>query len=329
MTDFSSFTLQLGATEIENLRSDIEKSCIGIFFIALIGLGFFFLFKTTVPHDTLFERLFVWSPPVLCGAIALFIAYQTFNYYRDLNAGDKLLLTGTVTEKLVKSSGKLPESSIHNLPDRMSHCIKVDGKLFLIQGPDYDQCQVGNHVKMYISHYSRRVFDFEFNTCEIDYNQFNHRQFEITQGTVNATSHESLRSFDFKVPTSYRLQSLRNHIVYTTDNRVLLTSDDAIIVADYETGKKVKEIKMPDRTDIICMALHGNRLIAGDKFKGTLNKYDLTSGKLVRTFGDNVIQPINWETASSATGIVMDGIFNSPSAFFKSQKNGKIESATL
>jgi len=117
MTDFSSFSLRLCATEIENLRSDIKKSCIGIFFIALIGLGFFFLFKTTVPHDTLFERLFVWSPPVLCGAIALFVAYQTFNYYRDLNAGDKLLLTGTVTEKLVKSSGKLPESSIRNLPD--------------------------------------------------------------------------------------------------------------------------------------------------------------------------------------------------------------------
>jgi len=52
MTDFSSFTLQLGATEIENLRSDIKKSCIGIFFIALIGLGFFFLSKTTVRQDT-------------------------------------------------------------------------------------------------------------------------------------------------------------------------------------------------------------------------------------------------------------------------------------
>jgi len=211
----------------------------------------------------------------------------------------------------------------------MSHYIKVDGKLFLIQGSDYDQCQVGNHFKMYISRYSRRVFDLEFNTGEIDYNQFNHRRSKSVPGTVNATTHESLRSFDFRVPTSYRLQSLRNQIVYTTDNRVLLTSDDAIIVADYGTRKKVKEIKTPDRTYIICVALHGNRLIAGDKFKGTLNEYDLTSGKLIRTFGENVIQPNNWETASSATGIVMDGIFNSPSTFFKSHENGKFESATF
>ncbi len=174
MTDFSSFSLQLGATEIEELRSDIKKSCIGIFFIVLIGIGFYFLFSTTVPRETLFERLFVWSPPVLCGAVALFIACQTFNYYRDISAGDKVLLTGTVTDKFIKASRILNDSTMRPLPDN-GHYVKVDGKSFSIQASDYNQCQIGDQVKMYITRYSRRVFDLEFNSNKINYKRFNPR----------------------------------------------------------------------------------------------------------------------------------------------------------
>ena len=146
--------------------------------------------------------------------------------------------------------------------------------------------------------------------------------------TMNTNDLSIIKNMDVKVPTSYRLQSLRNQIVFGKNNEVILSDDEGIVIADYETGKKVKQLKMPG-SYIICLSITGNKLITGDKFKGTLIEYDLTTGEIIKTYGSNIIQPIRWETASKATGLIIDGIFNSPCAYFKSNEKGKVESATF
>ena len=90
----------------------------------------------------------------------------------------------------------------------------------------------------------------------------------------------------------------------------------------------MREIKTPHE-DIIAMDVSGNRLVAGDKFKGTLKQYDLNTGKLLRVYGEDAIAPIAWETASNATGIVIDGISDSPCGYFSGQPDGRIVAATF
>jgi WD40 repeat protein len=147
-------------------------------------------------------------------------------------------------------------------------------------------------------------------------------------GINDGSSFKAVRSFDFKVPTSYRLQSLKNQIVYGGNNQICLSVDGAIITADYTTGKKTGEIKTSDE-DIICMAACGNMIVAGDKFKGTLKQYDISTGKLIRTYGEDAIAPIVWETATNAMGIVMDGLFDSPCGYFNCLQNGKVSAASF
>ncbi len=135
-------------------------------------------------------------------------------------------------------------------------------------------------------------------------------------------------NFNFKVPGSARLQSLKNQVVYSGNNQMAVIGDGSIVTADYTTGKKTGEIKTPDE-DVICMALNGNMLVAGDKFKGTLKQYDIVTGKLIRTYGEDVIAPVVWELATKATALVMDGIFDSPCGFFSCLDNGKVTAASF
>jgi len=144
----------------------------------------------------------------------------------------------------------------------------------------------------------------------------------------NGATLENTLNFNFKVPGSARLQSLKNQIVYGGNNKMGISGDGAIIIADYTTGKKISEIKTPDE-DIICMAANGNMLVAGDKYKGTLKQYDLTSGKLMRVYGEDAIAPVVFETASNATGIVLDGMFDSPCGYFSAMPNGKVTAAAF
>ena len=134
--------------------------------------------------------------------------------------------------------------------------------------------------------------------------------------------------FNFKVPGSARLQSLKNQIVYGGNNQVCISGDGIIVIADYATGKKTGEIKTPDE-DIICMAANGNMVVAGDKFKGTLKQYDISTGKLIRIYGEDAIAPVVWEAAANANGIIMDGIFDSPCGYFSSIQNGKVTAAAF
>ncbi len=139
---------------------------------------------------------------------------------------------------------------------------------------------------------------------------------------------KSLLNFNFKVPGSARLQSLKNQVVYGSNNQVCVAGYSTIITADYRTGKKSGEIKIPDG-DIIALAAYDNMVVAGDKFKGTLKQYDITTGNLIRTYGEDVISPVVWETATNANGLVMDGIFDSPCGYFNSNANGKITAASF
>ncbi|MFZ1799462.1 MAG: caspase family protein [Chitinophagaceae bacterium] len=144
----------------------------------------------------------------------------------------------------------------------------------------------------------------------------------------NASTLENMLNFNFKVPGSARLQSLKNQVVYAGNNLMCISGDGAIIIADYTNGKKISEIKTPGE-DIICMAANGNMVVAGDKYKGTLKQYDLTTGKLIRVYGEDAIAPVVLETASNATGIVIDGMFDSPCGYFSAMPNGKITAAAF
>ncbi|NNV53987.1 caspase family protein [Limnovirga soli] len=148
-------------------------------------------------------------------------------------------------------------------------------------------------------------------------------------GTSDAASLSPVRSFDFKIPTSYHFNSLKNQIAFGENDLVCLSDDGAISIANYLTGKKIREIKTPDE-DIICMAASGNMLVAGDKFKGTLKQYNLNTGKLVRIYGEDAIAPVVWEAATNnTTGIILDGVFDSPCGYFSSQENGKVTAAAF
>lgn len=139
----------------------------------------------------------------------------------------------------------------------------------------------------------------------------------------------NLLNFNFKVPGSARLQSLKNQVVYGGNNQMCLSGDGTIVTADYTTGKKTGEIKISSDEYIICMAASGNMIVAGDKYKGTLKQYDITTGKLVRIYGEDAIAPVVWESATNATGIILDGMFDSPCGYFSSTKNGKVTAAAF
>ncbi|MEP7317745.1 MAG: caspase family protein, partial [Panacibacter sp.] len=140
---------------------------------------------------------------------------------------------------------------------------------------------------------------------------------------------ENSLNFNFKVPGSARTQSLKNQIVYGGNNQMCISGDHVIITADYTTGKKTGEIKILPGEDIICMAANGNMIVAGDMFKGTLKQYDITTGKLIRIYGEDAIAPVVWETATNATGIVLDGMFDSPCGYFSAMQNGKVTAASF
>jgi len=139
----------------------------------------------------------------------------------------------------------------------------------------------------------------------------------------------SLLNFNFKVPGSARLQSLKNQVVYGGNNQMCLSGDGVIVTADYTTGKKTGEIKISSDEYIICMAASGNMIVAGDKYKGTLKQYDISTGKLIRVYGEDAIAPVVWESAANATGIVLDGMFDSPCGYFSSTQNGKVTAAAF
>lgn len=147
-------------------------------------------------------------------------------------------------------------------------------------------------------------------------------------GINDGSNFAPIRNLDAKVPVSYALPSLKNQIAYSGNEQVCLSGDEAIFVLNYVTGKKVREIKTPHE-DIIAMDVFGNKLVAGDKFKGTLKQYDLSTGNLVRIYGEDAIAPIVWETASNATGIIIDGIFDSPCGYFSGQPDGRIVTASF
>lgn len=91
---------------------------------------------------------------------------------------------------------------------------------------------------------------------------------------INPETGKRLLDFNFKVPGSARLQSLKNQVAYGNNNRVVVSRNGSIIIADYLTGKKTGEIKTPNE-DIIALAASGDMVVAGDKFKGTLKQYDI------------------------------------------------------
>ncbi len=144
----------------------------------------------------------------------------------------------------------------------------------------------------------------------------------------DASGFGSIRSLDIRIPTSYRLQSLKNQVVYAANDQLCIPGDGNILIVNTNTGKKTGEIKTPGE-DIIAMSAYGNMLVAGDKFKGTLKQYDISTGRLVRIYGEDAIAPIVWEAAAKSTGLVMDGMFDSPCGYFKALPDGKINSAAF
>ena len=60
----------------------------------------------------------------------------------------------------------------------------------------------------------------------------------IYPGVNDATNFAPLRNLDAKLPVSYGLPSLKSKIAYAADGQVCLSADEAIVIADYTTGKK-------------------------------------------------------------------------------------------
>jgi len=160
--DFSQQNISLNKHELADLKKDFWQGWIGIVVVEVIGICFSFLFSSGFSKGSTVGFWFGLSPIISTSLIAVYIAYHLVNTWRDIKNGNKILITGIVSNKFVKVRNAHNNSTLTSLYERSNHYIKVNRKRYLINGRDYEICKIGSQVQMYVTPYGKRVYEIQF-----------------------------------------------------------------------------------------------------------------------------------------------------------------------
>ncbi len=160
--DFSKKVIPLNSLELNDLTKDIWQGLAGIVVMEIIGIGFSFLFSNGISTVSTVGFWFGLSPIILTNFVAIYIGYQLINNWRDIKNGNKILITGTVSNKFVKVRDTQGSTTLTSLYERTNHYIKVNGKRYLITGANYEICRIGSQVQMYVTPYGKKLYEIQF-----------------------------------------------------------------------------------------------------------------------------------------------------------------------
>ncbi len=162
--NFSQKIIQLSSFEISELRKDYRQGWVGIAIVEIIGIAFTLFFSGGLPKAD-FSNFGFWfglSPIIATSCVAAYLAVQLVYYQRDIKDGNKYLVSGKVENKFYKIRSSNKSSTLTSVSERTTYFIVVDKKKYLINASDFEKCRVGSNVKMYVTHYSKRVYEIQF-----------------------------------------------------------------------------------------------------------------------------------------------------------------------
>ena len=154
-------TITLNAGKLKEMKYNFRMGIVGIVIILAIGAAFSLLFTFDGPKSNMAGKLFGYAPLIAVFSVALYLAYHLRHDWLDIKAGYKVQVVGTIEQKFVKIRRASGSTTLVSIAERTRHFIRVQGYRYLITAYNFEQCNIGHMVRMYVTPYGHSVIDFE------------------------------------------------------------------------------------------------------------------------------------------------------------------------